>query len=621
MTHEDPFNDDQYSGGFDAKLWGRIIRHATPYRRYLIGLAAGGLTLSAIEVGMPLITRALIDRAVAAGPDASLTPLAWIYGGCVIAFCLIVCLFIHFAGRVATGVSYDLREKGFARLQELEFAYFDTRPIGWLVTRLTSDVSKIAGLIPWFTLDLAWGSATILGIAVVMLWLSPPLALLVFAVIPTIVITSIYFQKRLLRASRAVRKTNSQLTAHYNEMITGVRTTKSLAREDLNLGEFQVDTRKMFRESMLNATLSAVYLPLVTLLGSVAVGLALWRGGLIMQDDGSTDLPGDLTLGTLVAFMQLATLLTMPVQELARNFTMLQAGQAAAERIQSLLDTEPGIADSDEVRARVEKNASDPQPGAAEDGLPDRVGTIEFRDIGFAYKPEEPVLREFSLTVEPGQTVALVGATGGGKSTIVSLLARFYEPTTGQLLVDGVEYRDRSLAWWQSNLGVVLQTPHLFSGTIRDNIRYGRLDASDKDIETAATLTGADAFIRDLAKGYDTPVGEGGARLSTGQRQLVALARALLADPRVMILDEATSSVDTETERLIQDAVERVLDGRIAFVIAHRLSTIRSADVILVIEKGRVVERGTHGELLAQNGKYKELYTRQFADTALQRRA
>lgn len=612
---EDPWHDDEYRGGLDAGLWMRILRHALPYKRLLIAQATGGVVLSIVEVGKPLITRSLIDRAIAEGPDASLAPLAWLYGLAVVLFSVIVCVFIHIAGRIATGVSHDLREKGFARLQELEFAYFDTRPIGWLVTRLTSDVSKIAGMIPWLTLDFAWGTATIIGIAAVMLYLSPQLALLVFLVVPAVVLASVYFQKRLLSSSRAVRRTNSQLTAHFNEAITGVRTTKTLAREDRNLGEFQVDTTRMFNQSMLNATLSAVYLPLVTLLGSVAVGLALWRGGVVMADD----LPGDLTLGTLVAFMQLATLMTMPVQELARNFTMLQGGQAAAERIQGLLDTEPKIADSPEVRRRLAEHASDRDPGVAIDGMPDRVGTIEFERVAFAYKPGEPVLTDFSLRVEPGQTVALVGATGGGKSTIVSLLARFYEPTSGRVLVDGVEYRDRSLAWWQSNLGVVLQTPHLFSGTIRENIRYGRLGATDAEIETAATLTGADAFIRGLPEGYDAPVGEGGARLSTGQRQLIALARALLADPAVMILDEATSSVDTETERLIQDAVERVLEGRIAFVIAHRLSTIRSADTILVIEQGRVVERGTHRELLAAGGKYRELYTRQFADAVLER--
>ncbi|MEM7629111.1 MAG: ABC transporter ATP-binding protein [Planctomycetota bacterium] len=614
---EDPWHDDDFSGGLDTGLWLRILRHAKPYRKLLIAQATGGVVLSMIEVGKPLLTRSLIDRAVADGADASLAPLAVLYAVAVVLFSLIVCVFIHIAGRVATGVSYDLREKGFARLQELEFAYFDTRPIGWLVTRLTSDVSKIAGLIPWVTLDLAWGSATIVGIAAVMLWLSPPLALLVFLVVPGVVLASLYFQKKLLRASRAVRKTNSQLTAHFNEAITGVRTTKTLAREDQNLAEFQVDTRKMFSQSMRNAILSAVYLPLVTLLGSVAVGLALWRGGVVM----ASDLPGDLTLGTLVAFMQLATLLTMPVQELARNFTMIQGGQAAAERIQGLLDTDPKIVDSQDVLERIARQREKPDPALASDGLPDRVGTLEFRGVSFAYKPGEPVLSDFDLAVQPGQTVALVGATGGGKSTIVSLLARFYEPTAGQILVDETDYRDRSLAWWQSNLGVVLQTPHLFSGTIAENIRYGRLDATQQEVETAATLTGADAFIRGLADGYDTPVGEGGARLSTGQRQLVALARALLADPAVMILDEATSSVDTETERLIQDAVERVLEGRIAFVIAHRLSTIRSADIILVIEQGRLVELGSHDELLAQGGKYRELYTRQFADRALERGA
>jgi len=302
-----------------------------------------------------------------------------------------------------------------------------------------------------------------------------------------------------------------------------------------------------------------------------------------------------------VAFMMFAQLLHMPIQELARRFTELQGAQAAAERVQSLLDTAPEIADSEEVR-RAEAAGAIPGNGAIE--------VIEFRDVGFQYKEGEPVLQAFDLTVRAGQTIALVGATGGGKSTIVSLAARFYEPTTGSILINGLDYRQRPLHWLQSRLGVVLQVPHLFAGTIRENIRYGRLEATDAEIEEAARLVNAHEFIMESDDGYETEVGEGGSRLSTGQRQLVALARALLADPQIFILDEATSSVDTETERLIQGAIERVLAGRIAFVIAHRLSTIRSADLILVIDGGRIVEQGSHEDLLAAGGRYHDLYTR-----------
>ncbi len=368
----------------------------------------------------------------------------------------------------------------------------------------------------------------------------------------------------------------------------------------------------MYRYSMQNVLQSAAYLPLVIILGSVGVGLALWRGGVSLESD--LGLGAGLSLGTLVAFMQYAALFSMPIQELARRFTDLQSAQAAAERVQSLLDTEPEIKDSPEVVQAIAAQAARPaRRDVALDGGERRIETIEFRKVGFWYKPGEPILQDFNLTISTGQTVALVGPTGGGKSTIVSLISRFYEPTQGEILINGVDYRDRSLHWLQSNLGVVLQSPHLFSGTIAENIRYGRLEASDEEVRAAAKLVNADEFILDLEDGYESEVGEGGGRLSTGQRQLISLARAVLADPQIFIMDEATSSVDTESERLIQQAIEVVLQGRIALVIAHRLSTIRSADVILVIDGGRIIEQGQHEQLLQRRGRYHTLYTRQFA--------
>jgi len=320
-----------------------------------------------------------------------------------------------------------------------------------------------------------------------------------------------------------------------------------------------------------------------------------------------------MSVGALVAFMQYATLYSMPVQELAARFTDLQNAQAAAERVQGLLDTEPEIKDAPEVAARLAANGHAPvADGIAADGHPDAIAEIRFKGVDFWYEPGEPVLTGFDLTVRAGQTIALVGATGGGKSTIVSLVSRFYEPCAGSILIDGIDYRERGLAWLQSKLGIVLQTPHLFSETIRENIRYGNLAATDADIERAAKLVNAHEFVEALPDGYDTAVGESGARLSTGQRQLIALARAVVANPAIFIMDEATSSVDTETERLIQSGIEAALEGRIAFVIAHRLSTIRSADVILVIEHGRIVEQGSHEELLRGRGAYHRLYTEQF---------
>jgi ATP-binding cassette subfamily B protein len=607
MSHDAIYDDDAYRGHLDWGLWRRIAAHAWPYRLQLGLLGGAGLVVAAVDAALPVVTGRLIDAAVAGAAGEQLLAYGLGYGLLLAVFAVCVWAFITLAGQTATGVAYDLRKRGFQRLQELPFAYFDVRPVGWLVTRLTSDCEKLSSLMPWFLLDLIWGTSLIVAITGCMLILDWRLALAVLAIVPPLTVLSVVFQRKLLESSRLIRRKAAIMAASFNECLMGVRTTKALVREEGNLEEFQVHSTDMYAHSMRNALQSAVYLPMVMCLGSVGVGLALWRGGLGVE-------LGGVSLGTLVTFMQFAALFTMPIQELAERFTQVQAAQAAAERVQGLLETAPEIRDAPEVcEALARHEAAERPEGVAVDGGDARIETIEFRQVAFAYKAGEPVLSGFDLTVQAGQTVALVGATGGGKSTIVSLLARFYEPTAGEVLINGVDYRRRSLRWLQSNLGVVLQVPHLFSGTVREAIRYGRLDASDDEVEQAARLVGAHDFVSDLPDGYDAQVGEGGGRLSTGQRQLIALARAVLADPQVFIMDEATSSVDTSTEALIQDAVDTVLEGRTAFVIAHRLSTIRRADRILVIDAGRVVESGTHRELLARRGRYHALYTRQLA--------
>lgn len=604
-------HDDDHAGRFDPRLWRRVLRHARPYRKTMLGLAASGVTLAATDVLLPYTTGRVIDVATTLGVGATLWKWCGLYLGLVTLLASLILVFIRLAGRTATGLAHDIRWKAFARLQELSFSFYDKRPVGWLMARLTSDCERLSEIIPWFLLDAIWGTSLVVGIGTAMLLLNWKLGLLVLCVMPPLFVVSALFQRRLLLTQRTVRRTNSQITAAFNEGIMGVKTTKALVREGENLGEFQKLTTSMYRHSMRNAMLAAVYLPIVLTIGAAGVGLALWRGGV--------EVGLGMSIGTLIALMQYAALFYMPIQELAERLTQLQAAQASAERVQGLLDTEPEVADSEEVRARMERHAADgarASAGAvrvAEDGYPDEIRTITFDNVSFAYNADEMVLVDFDLSVAEGETIALVGATGSGKSTIVSLVSRFYEPTAGRILIDGIDYTKRSLTWLQSNLGIVLQQPHLFSGTIADNIRYGRLDATDEEIEAAAALVNAAGFIEALPQGYAADVGAGGGRLSTGEKQLISLARAVIADPKIFVMDEATSSVDTETERLIQDGIERVLEGRISFVIAHRLSTIRRADRILVIDRGRVVESGDHDTLIALGGRYHALYTQQFA--------
>jgi ATP-binding cassette subfamily B protein len=414
-------------------------------------------------------------------------------------------------------------------------------------------------------------------------------------------LTSAIFQRFLLRAGREARRVSSAMTASYGEMLLGARTTKTLAREDANLAEFQTLSSEMNLWAMRGAILSSVYMPLMSMLAATGAALVLWHGVEWVRSDAK------LTLGTLIAFMQFAALFAQPVQELAQRFADILSASSAAERIATLLSTEPAIRDRDASRAL-------PRSAAA-DG---RISELRFEAVEFWYREGVPVLHDFSLAARRGQTIALVGSTGGGKSTIVSLATRFYEPRAGRITIDGVDYRDLPLDWLIERVGIVPQVAHLFAGTVRENIRYGRLEATDAEVEAAARRVRAHAFIGGLEQAYDTQVGEGGERLSTGQRQLVALARAVLRDPEILVMDEATSSIDAATERLVQEGVDEILHGndsggRISFVVAHRLSTIRRADLIVVIEQGRIAEQGTHRELLARRGRYFALYTNQFA--------
>ncbi len=609
MTQLSIPHEEEYQGRLNLRLWWRIVQCGRRHWRYMIGMIVAAVITAGMDASFTLVTRRVINEVAAEGPDAVIWPWGLLYVVLAMAFAFCIWLFIRLGAIISTGISTDIRQAGFDRLQDLSFRYYDRRPVGWIVTRMTTDCDRLSRILAWGVLDLIWGGFLMIGVSILMVVFDWQLGLLVLAIVPAMAWVSVIFQKRILQASRDVRKANSTITAAYNEAISGVRTTKTLVREADNLREFERLTDRMYGASVRNAIWSSIFMPGVFTLGSIGVALALWKGG--------SDVIADrMALGDLYMFIAYASFFFIPIQELSRLFVDLQSAQAAAERIIGLLDTEPEIQDAPEVIEAVERHKAehpDGVAGLAEDGLPDRIETVEFRDVDFAYEAGEPVLADFNLRVERGQTIALVGPTGGGKTTIVSLLCRFYEPTAGEVLINGVDYRRRPLRWLQSNLGIVLQTPQLFSGTVAWNIRYGRLEATDEEVRRAAELAGAHEFIAELPEGFETEVGKGGGKLSTGQKQLVALARAILADPQIFVMDEATSSVDTETERRIQRGVERALSGRISFVIAHRLSTIRSADRILVVRDGRIAEDGTHRELIRLGGHYHDLYTNQFA--------
>ncbi len=599
--------EDEFHSRLDTGLWWQLFRRALRLKRHLVPLAVAAVLIAVCDASFAHITRWVIDGVVRDGANANFTAYAAAYLAATLTLCVCVWTFIEAAGNISNRLAHDIRRDGFAKLQSLEFAYYDSRPVGWLITRLTGDCDRLARVIAWGLLDIVWGTSYVIMIAASLLWMNWRLALIVLAVVPPLALVSKFYQRRMLLSAREVRRHNSQITAAFNESIQGVRTTKTLVRERENLAEFERLSTNMFDAAVVSARQNAVYFPIVTTLGSLAAGLALWRGGVLALGDG-------ITLGTLVAFINFAGQFFNPINQMAQKLTELQGAQAAGERVMGLLATEPAIQDSPAVRARIaEANSTAPSdPAHAFDGGDANIHTIEFRDVTFAYASGPVVLDHFNLVVRAGETIALVGPSGGGKSTLVSLVCRFYEPTSGQILINGVDYRERALGWLQARLGIVLQTPHLFKGTVRENIRYGRLAATDAEVEQAARLVNAHEFIMQLENGYETPVGEGGNRLSAGQRQLVSFARALIADPQLFIMDEATSSIDTETEQLIQRGLETIFAGRISFVVAHRLSTIRRADRILVIAKGRIEESGTHEELLARRGHYHDLYTSQF---------
>jgi ATP-binding cassette subfamily B protein len=584
----DFYEEEEFAAEFKGQTFKRILGLTKPHLKWVIGFLLTVVLVSILDAYFTFLSKRIVDEGIVAQNSASLVNILIQYGSLILVQACGVFGFIYMVGVIGERIRFDLRQQMFNHLQILSLSYYSKTPVGWIMARVTNDTERVAELVTWGVLDSTWGVVNILTSMSFMLYINWQLALIVFAVLPILLTIAIEFRKRILGQYRAVRKFNSKIVGTYNENITGVRVVKALAREDENLREFSRLSGDMYKASYHAAWLSALFLPVVQVISSVALGFIIW------YSFGQAQM-GSISVGGISAFISYVTFMMWPIQDLARVFAEMQHAIASAERIFSLVDTTPEIQD---------------KPGAIDPGS--LKGDIQFEHVSFWYEDEQPVIKDLNLLVKRGETLALVGSTGGGKTTIVNLLCRFYEPKRGRILIGGHDYTDLSLNAIQSRVGVVLQTPHLFSGTIRENIAYGRLNATPAEIEKAAQLTGADSFIQQFSKKYEEPVGEGGLLLSVGQKQLISLARAVLADPEVFIMDEATSSVDTLTEAIIQKGMEAIMRGRTSFIIAHRLSTIKRADRILVIENGQIAEMGTHAELLKLNGKYTKLYTQQF---------
>ena len=580
----------------------KLLPFMKKYRGTLIFMVCCGLISTVMDILLPQFQGYALNNYITNGTLKGLGWFALAYGaGIIVSATSFFCSAAN-AMRVEVSMNRDLRNAAFEHLQTLSFSYFNQNSVGYIHARVMSDTSRIGSLVSWTMMDSVWHFSYLIGAVIVMLMLNARLALMVITILPLIVILFSIFQKKLIRVNREVREINSQITSNFNEGITGAKTIKSLVIEDKIQNDFVADTSAMRKKSVRAAHLRGLFAATMNMASSMALAIVLWQGGYLAAEE----------VGTFSMFMSYAQGMMEPVRWLIDAISDVITTQVNIERLMRLIETKSDVTDTPEV---IEKYGDSFE--AKRENWEEIKGDIEFKDVSFKYPDgDEYVLEHFNLKIPFGSNIAIVGETGAGKSTLINLVCRFFEPTSGQVLIDGRDARERSQLWLHSAIGYVLQTPHLFSGTIRENLLYGNPNATEEEIDRALKLVSADNVIAHLEKGLDSDVGEGGDLLSTGEKQLISFARAILADPRILVLDEATASVDTITEQKIQSAIDTIISGRTSLVVAHRLSTIRNADLILVVRDGKIIEQGNHDQLLEKRGHYYNLYTRQYEDEA-----